>query len=46
MQRSWISRYDAGVPATADYPDWTVPDLLQRSAARFPESPADRKSVV
>lgn len=40
MQRSWISRYDAGVPATADYPDWTVPDLLQRSAARFPESPA------
>lgn len=40
MQRSWISRYDAGVPAAVDYPDWTVPDLLQRSAARFHESPA------
>ncbi len=40
MQRSWISRYDSGVPATIDYADWTVPDLLRRSAARFPDSPA------
>lgn len=40
MPRSWISRYDPGVPATADYPEWTVPDLLRRSASRFPDSPA------
>ena len=35
MQRSWISQYDSGVPATIDYQDRTVPDLLQHSAARF-----------
>lgn len=40
MQRSWISQYDSGVPATIDYPDWTVPDLLRGSAARFPDSSA------
>ena len=40
MQRSWISQYDSGVPATIEYPDWTVPDLLRRSAARFPDSSA------
>ncbi|MBA5873214.1 MAG: AMP-binding protein [Nitrospira sp. CR1.2] len=40
MPRSWISRYDPGVPATFDYPEWTVPDLLRRSASRFPDSPA------
>lgn len=37
---SWRDRYDAGVPATCAYPDWTVPDLLCRSAARFPDSTA------
>ena len=25
---------------TSAYPEWTVPDLLRRSASRFPESPA------
>ncbi|HND03354.1 MAG TPA: long-chain fatty acid--CoA ligase [Nitrospira sp.] len=40
MPRPWISRYDPGVSATCDYPEWTVPDLLRRSASRFPESPA------
>lgn len=40
MPRSWISRYDPGVSATFDYPEWTIPDLLRRSASRFPESPA------
>ena len=40
MQRSWIGRYDAGVPATSEYPEWTVPDLLRRSASRFPDSSA------
>ncbi len=38
MLRSWVSRYDPGVPSTCDYPDWTVPDLLRRSAARFTNS--------
>ncbi|GAB1721783.1 MAG: AMP-binding protein [Nitrospira sp. CR1.1] len=40
MPRPWISRYDPGVCATSDYPEWTIPDLLRRSASRFPESPA------
>lgn len=40
MQRSWISRYDSGVPATFTYPDWTVPDLLRCSATRSPDSTA------
>ncbi|ULA61700.1 MAG: Long-chain-fatty-acid--CoA ligase [Nitrospira sp.] len=40
MPRPWISRYDPGVSATFDYPEWTIPDLLRRSASRFPESPA------
>ena len=35
MQRSWISQYDSGVPATINYQDRTVPDLLRQSAARF-----------
>lgn len=37
---SWLDRYDAGVPATCTYPDWTLPDLLRRSAVRFPDSTA------
>lgn len=40
MPRPWISRYDPGVSATSDYPEWTIPDLLRRSASRFPESSA------
>ncbi len=40
MSRPWISRYDPGVSATFDYPEWTIPDLLRRSASRFPDSPA------
>ncbi|MFO0698821.1 MAG: long-chain fatty acid--CoA ligase [Nitrospira sp.] len=38
MERTWINRYDAGVPAVISYPDCTVPDLLQRSASRAPDS--------
>jgi long-chain acyl-CoA synthetase len=38
MQRSWVCRYDPGVPSTCGYPDWTVPDLLRCSAAKFPNS--------
>lgn len=40
MQQTWISRYDAGVPANVNYPEWTVTDLLRRSAGRAPDSPA------
>ncbi len=40
MQHSWHDRYDPGVPFKLDYPDWTVPDLLRRSATRAPESTA------
>lgn len=40
MQQSWISRYDAGVPAGVDYPESTVLDLLHHSVERFPDSPA------
>jgi long-chain acyl-CoA synthetase len=40
MEPIWINRYDEGVPHSLDYPDWTLPDLLHRSARRFPHSPA------
>jgi long-chain acyl-CoA synthetase len=40
MEPIWINRYDEGVPHSLDYPDWTLPDLLYRSARRFPHSPA------
>ncbi|MDF0676915.1 MAG: long-chain fatty acid--CoA ligase [Nitrospira sp.] len=40
MELTWISHYDAGVPANVGYPDWTVPDLLRHSSNRFPDSPA------
>jgi long-chain acyl-CoA synthetase len=40
MHTPWIDRYDPGVPASCTYPDWTVTDLLRRSAARFPDRPA------
>lgn len=38
MERTWISRYDAGVPTEISYPDCTAPDLIRRSAARAPDS--------
>ena len=40
MEPIWINRYDKGVPGSLDYPDWTLPDLLHRSARRFPHSSA------
>ncbi len=38
--RPWFAFYDAGVPRSVDYPDMTVPQLLERSAERFPEASA------
>ncbi len=40
MQRSWLGRYDQGVPSTLVYPEWTIPDLLRRSVERFPDQTA------
>jgi long-chain acyl-CoA synthetase len=40
MDRSWIAQYDPGVPATLSYPEETLPQLLARSAERFPDRPA------
>ena len=40
MECSWLSGYDHGVPFTLVYPEWTVPDLLCRSASQFPDRPA------
>lgn len=42
MDRIWTRQYDRGVPATLSYPELTLPDLLTRSALRFPDRPAIR----
>lgn len=39
-ERPWHRQYDPGVPATLDYPQITLTDLLARTAARFPDKPA------
>lgn len=38
MDRPWIKHYDAGVPATLDYPPKRVFDFLDESAFRWPEN--------
>ena len=38
--RPWHRYYDPGVPATLDYPDINLTDLLRRSAANHPNKPA------
>jgi long-chain acyl-CoA synthetase len=35
-ERPWLARYEAGVPRTLDVPDLTLPEGLDRTAARFP----------
>lgn len=40
MQRPWLRLYNQGVPSSLVYPDWTVPELLRRSARKFPGFPA------
>ncbi len=40
MQRPWLRWYNQDVPSSLVYPDWTVPELLRRSARKFPGSPA------
>jgi long-chain acyl-CoA synthetase len=40
MDRAWTSQYDSHVPSTLSYPEESLPQMLARSAARFPERPA------
>src|SRR6185503_878951 len=36
----WFRFYEQGVPRTLSYPDWTLPDLLDRTAAERPDATA------
>lgn len=41
MDRPWQKMYEQGVPADIAYPEgMVVPDILDRAASRFPNSPA------
>ncbi len=37
MNRPWVAHYDPGVVPTIDYPDLTLPELFDQTAARYPE---------
>jgi long-chain acyl-CoA synthetase len=39
-ERVWHRHYDAGVPASIDFEDITIPGFLERSAALYPDSTA------
>ena len=39
MEKPWLDHYDQGVPASLDYPDCTIFDLLDRSAGGYPQRP-------
>jgi long-chain acyl-CoA synthetase len=41
-ERPWLAHYEAGVPHAIDVPDVTLPELLDRTAARFPAQVALR----
>jgi long-chain acyl-CoA synthetase len=40
MTAPWTRFYEQGVPATIDYPSWTLPDLLDHSADEYPDQAA------
>ncbi len=40
MDAPWVKFYENGVPKSIDYPDWTLPDLLDATAREFPDHPA------
>lgn len=42
MDSIWTQHYAPGVPHRLSYQDLTLPDLLSRSATRFPDRPAIR----
>jgi long-chain acyl-CoA synthetase len=40
MDKPWLKKYEPHVPASIDYPDKALPELLAQSAARFPDRAA------
>ena len=38
MQPLWLEHYDPGIPASANYPDYTLPFVLERNARLVPDS--------
>ncbi len=40
LGRPWLAQYDPGVPASLDYPDVRLDELLSRSARRYPDRAA------
>jgi long-chain acyl-CoA synthetase len=40
MERSWLTHYDPGVPATLSYPDVPVHHFLEENARRYPRHTA------
>ncbi len=40
MEKAWLKHYDPGVPATIDYPQITLHQLLDETAQRFPDHTA------
>lgn len=37
--RPWLSSYDEGVPKTLEYPEKTLPEILETMAGKFPDQP-------
>jgi long-chain acyl-CoA synthetase len=37
--RPWLKNYDQGVPQHIDYPEITLPAMLEESARKYPETP-------
>jgi long-chain acyl-CoA synthetase len=37
--RPWLSSYDEGVPKTLEYPEKTLPEILETMAQKFPNRP-------
>ncbi|MBU2515168.1 long-chain fatty acid--CoA ligase [bacterium] len=40
MDKRWLNLYDQDVPHSLEYPNITLPDILNRTAARTPDYPA------
>jgi long-chain acyl-CoA synthetase len=40
FKRPWLKSYEPGVPATINYEEITMPDILDRTAATYPEKAA------
>ena len=40
MDRPWFSSYEEGVPRNLNIPDLLLPEILEETAASFPETPA------